>query len=445
MTALDLQKTRHGAPLDPEPARRRVRLDHVLDGACEVINACGVTARPLATVAERLGLTRAALYYYVRDREDLVFQVYMRTCELLLRALDAAEAGGGDALEMIRRFVATALDPDGPSLSALNEVGLLREDDRRVLTDTFGRLIRRLADRLAAGAAAGQVRACDFDAAARTVVSLVTAIPPQEVWEADLARSAQADRRLKIEIANDLLTQGWAVDRSTVMNVAPVDLSPYVPTRVQAFDREGLAEARREAILLAATGLFNRKGVDSTTLDEIAAAVGSTKRTLYQYVGDKQAIIAACSLRSVRILRHMFEEALAAGVPPDAATVIRWQMSVALAYLRRDIEPMGTTFPREGEDLSPVAGAPRSAQDPAERFWAAMHEQTEHSAELLRALQETGVLRRFGPDGRALPFGHLGRSLLWLRGRPGGDDPAGQLRLAREVVDLMRLGLKPLP
>ena len=34
-------------------------------------------------IARQLGLSRAALYYYVRDREDLVVQCYRRACAVM--------------------------------------------------------------------------------------------------------------------------------------------------------------------------------------------------------------------------------------------------------------------------------------------------------------------------------------------------------------------------
>jgi AcrR family transcriptional regulator len=67
------------------------------------------------------------------------------------------------------------------------------------------------------------------------------------------------------------------------------------------FDREAQFDAKREKILAAASQLFNRRGVDTTSLDDIAAAVGATKRTLYHYVGDKQTILSACYARTHRI------------------------------------------------------------------------------------------------------------------------------------------------
>ena len=52
------------------------------DEAARQFNARGIAAPSVNQVAKRVGLTRAAVYYYVKDGEDLVFQCYLRACQL---------------------------------------------------------------------------------------------------------------------------------------------------------------------------------------------------------------------------------------------------------------------------------------------------------------------------------------------------------------------------
>ena len=47
-----------------------------------VAREIGIAATSVNQVAKRVGLTRAAVYYYVKDGEDLVFQCYLRACQL---------------------------------------------------------------------------------------------------------------------------------------------------------------------------------------------------------------------------------------------------------------------------------------------------------------------------------------------------------------------------
>ena len=80
----------------------------------------------------------------------------------------------------------------------------------------------------------------------------------------------------------------------------PLDLARLRPV-VSAFDRDAAGQAKREALLRVASRLFNRKGIDATSLDEIAAQVGATKRTLHHHIGSKQDLVAACYERAFRI------------------------------------------------------------------------------------------------------------------------------------------------
>ncbi|WP_134739083.1 TetR/AcrR family transcriptional regulator [Nocardioides sp. 503] len=56
--------------------------------------------------------------------------------------------------------------------------------------------------------------------------------------------------------------------------------------------REGLAH-KRAAILAAARELFVAHGVERTSMDAVAAAAGVSKRTVYDYYGDKHGLLMA--------------------------------------------------------------------------------------------------------------------------------------------------------
>lgn len=49
----------------------------------------------------------------------------------------------------------------------------------------------------------------------------------------------------------------------------------------------------KDRIQLKAHELFNRYGIRSVSMDDIAAQVGMSKKTLYQYVADKEELVAA--------------------------------------------------------------------------------------------------------------------------------------------------------
>ena len=95
-------------------ARLATQRDALLDEAAAQFNARGISGVSVNDVAARVGLTRAAVYYYVADREDLVFQCYMRACHLLAEDLARAQEEGADDLGRVEAFVRRVLSPERP-------------------------------------------------------------------------------------------------------------------------------------------------------------------------------------------------------------------------------------------------------------------------------------------------------------------------------------------
>lgn len=69
---------------------------------------------------------------------------------------------------------------------------------------------------------------------------------------------------------------------------------------LQAFNRTEQRRRKREAVLHAAAASFNRFGFDNTSMDDVAATLGVSKATLYQYFRSKQDILYECHLTAMR-------------------------------------------------------------------------------------------------------------------------------------------------
>lgn len=61
-----------------------------------------------------------------------------------------------------------------------------------------------------------------------------------------------------------------------------------------AFDREDLRKRKRDAVLRVAAQAFNRRGFANTSMEDVAAALGVSKPTVYQYFDSKQEILYHC-------------------------------------------------------------------------------------------------------------------------------------------------------
>lgn len=100
--------------------------------------------------------------------------------------------------------------------------------------------------------------------------------------------------------------------------------------------REGSLE-KRAAILVAARDLFVRQGVDRVSMDAVAARAEVSKRTVYDYFGDKRrlflAILSAASESMLATSRRALDEHL----PTDAQITTVPQLERALTAFAIDL------------------------------------------------------------------------------------------------------------
>ncbi len=90
-------------------------------------------------VAERLRITKPALYHYFRNKEEILIECYRIGTALIQQKLDAISAQGGSGLERVQAFIYAYAE---------------------VMTVNFGRCVMRLDDGDLSDAALGEVRAC---------------------------------------------------------------------------------------------------------------------------------------------------------------------------------------------------------------------------------------------------------------------------------------------
>ncbi len=72
--------------------------------------------------------------------------------------------------------------------------------------------------------------------------------------------------------------------------------------------KEQEKEQRRQYIMDAAEKLFFSRGYDNVTMDDIAKEVGLTKKSLYLYFKNKEALFFVVVLRGTRILNALVKE-----------------------------------------------------------------------------------------------------------------------------------------
>ena len=96
--------------------------------------------------------------------------------------------------------------------------------------------------------------------------------------------------------------------------------------------KEQMLLAREEAIVVAVNRLLAEKGFDAMTVDEVAAAVGIAKASLYKHFPSKEDLAAAAMVRVMRGARE-FLDTIAPDLLPleKLKAVVRWTLRVQLA------------------------------------------------------------------------------------------------------------------
>jgi AcrR family transcriptional regulator len=416
------------APPSPAPRRRGRPSKHglkrqaLLEGAATTFNARGIAGTSLADIAEQLGLSRATVYYYVNDRAELVFQCYLRACEVMAEDLAAAgESASG--FERLIDFVTRALDPDRPPSAVLSEINYLEPAHASVVRVAHARNVAALVGFIEAGVADGSVRACDAEVAAQSIVGMLAWAHLSPYWVRGPRGKSLRVRFLAVTV--DLLTDGVAREPKGAYH-SELGMEPFLPGPINAFDRREASEMKVEQLLTAASRLFNRDGIESTSLDAITASLGATKGVLYHYLRDKTDLVARCYERAFDLYERFAATAKAEG---------RSGLEQAMLGTHLNVQAQAC-------GLSPLMPQPGFEALPEDRRVPLVARATRLNLHFNRLLRE-GVAEGSCRDCDTrivaqLPAGTFGWLPKWLP----PDDPRTPQRLADEISDLVYRGLK---
>lgn len=162
-------------------------------------------------------------------------------------------------------------------------------------------------------------------------------------------------------------------------------------------------DEHREAILAAAARLFATRGYAATTMNDVAAACGLSKATLYHYVADKHDLLAEVARGHVGRLERLVAAVVARGLPPQERLVALIEVFMD-AYAGAQHEHRVLT-----EDVKFLQPAPQQeVLDGQRRVVAAF-------AEAIAALRPELAERPVAGALAMLLFGMMNWTFTWLR------------------------------
>lgn len=105
------------SPTDLPSERRRARPQgsnraerrraEIIASAIKLFSEKGYGATSITDIGEEVGLLAGSLYYHIRSKEDLLYEILLELHTVALEEIAKNEAGGGDAVERLRRLVRT--------------------------------------------------------------------------------------------------------------------------------------------------------------------------------------------------------------------------------------------------------------------------------------------------------------------------------------------------
>jgi AcrR family transcriptional regulator len=183
------------SPWMPFESRRRARdekREAVLRTAVQLFLEQGYHRVTLNDVADRLNITKPALYNYFRGKDEILFECWALGQERVDELIAEINRGGGTALAKLRKLVhayAGVMTTDyGASLVRFDPRDLT-EENRKTVRAAKKRIDRTFRKYLADGVADGSIKPCDPKLAAFAIAGSLNWIghwyQRDEAWSAD--------------------------------------------------------------------------------------------------------------------------------------------------------------------------------------------------------------------------------------------------------------------
>ncbi|ODS59905.1 MAG: TetR family transcriptional regulator [Acidovorax sp. SCN 65-108] len=152
------------APVSHRERQREAKRNAVLQAAAQLFNERGFHATSLDDIAARLNVTKPTLYYYVKNKDEILLQCVGKGLAMMLEGIDASRAAGGKAIDQLMtcmQVYARIVTMDfGMCLIRVGDEQVPPESRKelRRLKSAIDQEFRRL---VAEGVAEGSIQPCD--------------------------------------------------------------------------------------------------------------------------------------------------------------------------------------------------------------------------------------------------------------------------------------------
>lgn len=165
---------------DATETRFDLQKARMLKAAARCFNEKGYSGTSLRDVADELGLTDAALYYYVRNKEELVYLCYIRAADLGYEAIDRAIGEGENGMDTILRYLRYHIEMmvgDPGPIAIMSEIPSLNPEHRKHVLELSRQHSLNFENVLKNGIDDGSVRECDVRMMGNAIMGSLNWVP----------------------------------------------------------------------------------------------------------------------------------------------------------------------------------------------------------------------------------------------------------------------------
>jgi AcrR family transcriptional regulator len=144
--------------------QREAKRQAVLQAAAQLFNERGFHATSLDDIAARLNVSKPTLYYYVKNKDEILLQCVSQGLEMTLEGIEASRVAGGNAVDQLRAcmqaYTDIVMQPFGMCLIRVGdeEVPEPSRTELRRMKSEIDLAFRRL---VAQGVEEGSLQPCD--------------------------------------------------------------------------------------------------------------------------------------------------------------------------------------------------------------------------------------------------------------------------------------------
>jgi len=287
--------------------QHQLKFQAILSEAAQLFNWQGSRATTLADIAGSMQLTKTCVYYYVKTKEDLIYQCYVSSCAMWLDHVQAANQLQGNGIEKIISLVKRhfyqyidTLQGVGPHYALLSEISALDAEHAEDIMQRWSSIFADCQQMVEQGIDEGLIEDLDPAVIVTGIFSILQWFP---VW---LNRSHGANPEPVIEGVLDILVNGLSAQKHQFVDIQFPQLSGL---QLDSFDREYQSHIKREAFYRVGAIYFNQKGYKGTSLDEIANSLDVTKGAFYYHIKNKEELLYQCFNRSLDVESRLLNKA----------------------------------------------------------------------------------------------------------------------------------------